>query len=274
MIKVATLVGACIDHHVQHDGRPAKVADLFIGDGVINRTRRDVAAAHQRATQQGHHPRVVPAVAMKQRDDGHEHRMQGHLPTDRCTHGHQVRAAVVTDHALGPPGGARCVVQRDAFPFVLWHLPVIGGVGSSQHILVDRMPSRGRPAVGGVRHFDDLQIGPRLRLGRFGQLDELAVGQHHARATVVKDIGHRIHIQPRVDGVQHRTARRHAEMRFGLGGQVGDQRGNHIARRHAHRSQRRGQSRTPIIIFGIGHAVIAIDHRRAPGKGHARAAQV
>ena len=200
--------------------------------------------------------------------------MQCHLPTDRRAHGHQVRAAMVANHALRPPRGARGIVQRKAFPFVLWHLPVISGVSPGQHVLVDRMPPRGGPAVRGVGHLDDVQIGPRLRLGRFGQRDELAVGQHHPRPTVVKDIGNRVHIQTRVDGVQHSAAGRHAKMRLGLRGQVGDQRGHHIARRHAHRSQRRGQPRTPIMVFGIGHAVIAIDHGRAPGKGRARTAQV
>ena len=49
MFKVAPFVILGVDKHVQYDRRPAKIADVLICDGIINRAGCDVAAANQRA---------------------------------------------------------------------------------------------------------------------------------------------------------------------------------------------------------------------------------
>ena len=73
----------------------------FIGDGVKDILGRDVATADHSAAQNRHHPGVVPAVAVKQRHNCQIDRMQGQPPGHDRSHGHEISAAVVIDHALG-----------------------------------------------------------------------------------------------------------------------------------------------------------------------------
>ena len=60
----------------------------FVTDGVIDRCGCDIPAAHQRAPEHRHHPRVVPPVAVKQWNNGHKNRVELHPPADHCAHGH------------------------------------------------------------------------------------------------------------------------------------------------------------------------------------------
>mmetsp|Transcript_24202 Transcript_24202/g.45052 ORF Transcript_24202/g.45052 Transcript_24202/m.45052 type:complete len:245 (+) Transcript_24202:1679-2413(+) len=80
VIKGAAVGRVRIDQHVQHDRCAAEMSDTLIRDGIIDRLRGNIAATHQRAAQQRHHPSVVPAIAVKQRHDGHKNRIQLHPP--------------------------------------------------------------------------------------------------------------------------------------------------------------------------------------------------
>ena len=65
MVKAAAVFWFCIDNKIKHDGRPAKMRDPLVGNGAITRLGADIAAAHDCATKDGHHPSVVPAVTVE-----------------------------------------------------------------------------------------------------------------------------------------------------------------------------------------------------------------
>ena len=139
VVKAAAFCFARVHQHVEHDGRATEMRDLFIGDGVVDRLGRDVAAADERAADQGHHPRMVPSVAVKQRYDLHESRMQHHAPADHRPHGHQIRAPVMINDTLGSSSRTRCVVEREAFPLILRHDPVKGRIAFLHQCFVGLM---------------------------------------------------------------------------------------------------------------------------------------
>ena len=231
MFKGAALFFGGVDDHVEYDGGTAKVGYAFLCDGVIDCACRDVAAAHQRAADQRHHPGVVPAVAVKERHDLHEHRVQHHPPGDHGAHGHQIGPAVMIDHAFGTACGAGGVVQRQAFPFILGHVPGEIRIARLQQRLVGLVFAGRRQGIGDLNQGGGRAL--HLRAGGLSQRHELGIDQHDLGTTVIKDIGNGAHVEAGVDGVEHRTAGRHAKMRFGLGRQVGDQRGHNFTRRHA-----------------------------------------
>ena len=69
MVKRPTVCGFCVHNHIEHNRCAAEMRDSMIANRVINRFGRNIAATDNRATQHRHHPRVVPAVAVKQRHD-------------------------------------------------------------------------------------------------------------------------------------------------------------------------------------------------------------
>ena len=247
----------------------------LVGDGVIDRLGGDVAAAHHGAADDRHHPDVVPVVAVKERHDREIRRIARHVPAHHRAHGHEIRAAMVIDDALGPPGGAGGVVEREALPFVFGHDPLeirIAGLEQRLVIRVIRMRVHARRVVG---HLDDGGGGPLHQAERRRQHpEELRVAEHHARLAVIEDVGDGVGLEPRVDGVEHRPRRRHAEMRLALRGDVGQDRRHHIARRDPQPDQRRGEPRAAGVILAIGLAVPVIDHRLAVGENARRAPQM
>ena len=260
LIEAAALVGRRVDQHVEHDGGAAEMGHALVGDGVEDGRGGDVAAADQPAADHRHHPGVAPAVAVEQRHDGEIAGPQHHAPADHLAHRVQVGAAVVIDDALGPARGAGGVVERDAFPFVLRHDPVEGGVGGGEHVLVGRVACGGGVAAVGVGHLDQERFGGiHLSDGGLGEGDELGISQDNLRAAVGEDIGDGVGFEPRVDRVEDRAAGGHAEMRLGLGGQVGDEGGHHVARPHAFRGKRGREAGHAVGIFRVGLAVRAID---------------
>ncbi len=80
MIERAALSLCCIDQHIQHNRRTPEMGHTFVSNRIIDIGRGNVATTDQGAADQGHHPRMVPAIAMKQRYDLHEHRVQHHAP--------------------------------------------------------------------------------------------------------------------------------------------------------------------------------------------------
>ena len=109
-------------------------------------------------------------------------------------------------------------------------MPRVGIVAACDHIFIDRVAACGGEACGGVGDFDDLGgCAVDLGGGGFGKFNELGVGEDDRCAAVLEYIGDGIHIEAGVDGVEYRTAGGHAKMGLGLSGDVGEQRGDHIA---------------------------------------------
>jgi len=149
---------------------------------------------------------------------------------------------MVIDHAFGPPRRARGIVERKAFPFVLRHDPVERRVTGGDEIIVCGVATRCRKPRRGIRDFDQ-QRGRAIEgcTCRLCQIDELRIDQQHPRFAVVEDVAHRIHIQPRVDGVKHGTAGGHAEMRLCLRGDIGQDRRHNLTRFNPRRHQGRSK---------------------------------
>ena len=256
-----------IDDGVQHDRRRAEMRHPLVGDRIIDRPRGDIAAAHHRGAQHWHQPDVIPVVAVKQRHDGQIPRIARQFPTDDRAHGHQIRAAMMVNHPLGPPRGARGIVERKALPFILGHDPFEIRIARGQKILIAHMIAvrmHARLVIGNLDHtrrraIHDLD-GPRQHR------QELRIAQHHTRLPVIEDIGDRIGLQPGVDRVENSTTGGHAEMRLAMRRQIRQKRGHHIAGPDAQPDQRRGQPRAALVILGIGLTKAAIHHRFAVRK--------
>ena len=135
-----------VDHHVEHDRRPAHVGDGVLADQLEDRHRVDAAQTDVGAAGRRHAPGVAPAVAMEHRQRPQVHRLWAEPEHQGVAERVEESAAVVIDDALGVAGGARRVVQRDRLPFV-------GGRG----------PSKVRIAFGQQR----LVIGLAQRLSAF-----------------------------------------------------------------------------------------------------------
>ena len=238
----------------------------LVCDGVENRLGGNVAAADHGAAIGRHQPRVAPAVAMEQRDDSQVLGIKLQPPADRLTHRVQIGPAVMIDHALGPPRGARGIVQRKAFPFVLGHDPFeIGIAGFQQCLVFHVMPMCMHTGliIGDLDHDGGRAF--HLFDGLSNNRQELRVYQNHLCLTVVQNIGDGFCLDAGVQRIQHRAACRHAEMRLGLGRQVGDDGCDHITRLHAQLDQSRRQTRDPLVVFHIGLAMVAIHHGQKVG---------
>jgi hypothetical protein len=131
----------------------------------------------------------------------------------------EIGAAVVIDHALGPPGGAGGVVERDRFPLVLGHNPLEIIVSFGQKLVVGQVAAGGVVARALVRDLDDEGEGFGLHLlqRRLDGAQELRVAEHDLGLAVVEDVGNRADVQADIDGVQDGAAGRDAEMRLHVG---------------------------------------------------------
>ena len=260
----AAVFVAGVDEGVEHDGRAAEMGDAFIGDGVVDGLCGDVAAADQRAGEDRRHPGMGPAIAVEERHDGQIDRMQHHAPGQDIGRGRKIGPAMVIDHALGAAGGAGGVVDGDGFPFVLRHDPCRRGVAFGQEFVIGQVMARGGEAF--IHHFDDPGDGAlHAADGLFRQGQEGGVAEHDLRARMAEDVGHRIGVEPRVDGVQDRSGGGDAEMGHGLCRDVGHERRHHIARADAVQRQRRGEAGDLFGIDRIAEAGGFPDHGGAVG---------
>ncbi len=247
----------------------------FVGDRVVDRGRGDVAAHDERAAEHRHHPGVAPAVAVKERDDREVDGEERHPPADRVRRGGEVGAAVVVDHALGPARGAGGVVDRDGFPFVLRPDPGRMGIARGQEILVEGVAPRGLVAGFVVRHLDDGGAGAFGQRERgLGEGEERGIDEDDLRARVAEDVAHRVGVEPGVDGVEDRPRGGDAEMRLGLGGDVGQECRHNVAGRDAEAREAGGEARDAAGEVGVGAPGALPDEGGAGGKHFGRAGEV
>ncbi len=233
MIEIAAFICACVHQQVQNDGRPAKMRNALVRNGIIDRLGRNIAAAHHGPTQQRHHPRVVPAVAVEQRHDGQELRIERHPPCDRRAHRHQIGAAVVVDDTLGPSRRAGGIIKRKALPLILGHDPRKFRIALGDEAFVINLFADLGHARLAVRGLDNERRWPLHQInGLHGDGQELAVHDQDLRLTVVQNVGNGVYVEPDVDRVQHRPTGRHPEMRFGLCGHVGQDCRHHVTGLH------------------------------------------
>ena len=91
---------------------------------------------------------------------------------------------------------------------------------------------------------------------------------------MLEDVGDGLGLEAHVDGVEHGPAGRDPKMRLGVGGDVGQDRGDHVAGRDANLREPRGEPRASLVVFGVGLAEGAVDQGSVVGKDVCRPAQV
>ena len=249
--------------------------NTFVGNGIINRLCTDIAAEDDCAAQHRHHPRVIPTIAVKHRNDGQIHGRERELPADNCAHRHQIRAAMVIDHTFGTPRGARRVVERETFPLIAWHDPLERWIAACNERVVGHVAARCWIACGVIRNFDDLGTCTVHLLNRsFCDWEELSVYECRFGFAVLKYVGNGAYIQTCVDCVQNRATCGNAEMRFCLCRDVGKQRRYDVARGNANLRKGRGKLRASLMVLDIIKALFAVDHSSLFGENFGGAPQM
>ena len=221
VIKVALLIIGGIDQHVQNDRGPAEMRNFFIRDRIKNSGCRDIATADNCTPNGRHHPCVTPSVTMEQGNDGQISGVQGDAPTDHLAHGVQIGPAVMINHTLWAARRARGIVQRNAFPFVLWHDPLKIRIPIRQQRIIGCVPSCCGEPCGGIWNLD--QCGACTAILRdcsLGQFDELRINQRNLGPTMIKNVGHGVYVQACVDRVKDCTTGGNTKMRLGMGGDI------------------------------------------------------
>ena len=186
----------------------------------------------------------------------------------------QIRTAMVIDHALRIAGGARRIVQRDRVPFVVRHLPDEIRIAAGEEILIlDRAQSFALAAVLGIVIIDHqrLHLGEPQRL--LHHLGELAVDDQHLGLSMIELESDHRGVEPRIDGVEHRAAHRHAVMAFEHGGRIGEHRRDGVAARHAALVQGRRQPACPRVEVAVAPPQRAVHDRGTVGEDRGRALQ-
>ena len=155
----------------------------------------------------------------------------------------------MVDHPLGPATGARGVVQRQGIPFAVRQAPFAIVFPAFQEFVPGPLAE---PLAGALGQLGlvvvDVDHGRWIvepRQGLFNHRRKLGIGDQHPGIAVLEDIGHRVRIQPGVDGIEYTAGHGHREM--GLGQFRG------IGRHHRHR----GALADPDAFQGVGHATAA-----------------
>ena len=107
-------------NHRHNDGRTAEMRDAVLRESIVDPLSRGTAQKHVGARQHRDRPRKAPAVAMKERQRPQIHRMVWHLPSHNVVHRIGPGAAMRVNHPFRLPGRARCVVQGQRIPLIIW----------------------------------------------------------------------------------------------------------------------------------------------------------
>jgi len=125
-----------------------------------------------------------------------------------------------------------------------------------------------------VVHVDDDEIGAMGDADRlFHHLGILAVGDEHLGLAVVEDEGHRLGVEPDVDGVEHRPAARHAEMALVHLGRIVEDHRHRVVLLHPELAQGGGEPPGALLDLFPGIAALAVDDGGALGVNVGRAGQ-
>ena len=254
----------CVHQQAENDGRAAEMRHPVGVDGAEDVRRADLADQHQRAGHHRHRPGMAPAVAVEHRHDIEICRMLRQRPAGGGPHAHQIGAAMVIDHALGAARGAGSVAKRQRLPLVGRHLPVIVRVACPDEAFVILVADRRQIThrrIADIDHADVLaNVGGQRFQRRHHGRGKGGVDDQHAAVAVLEDIGDGLRLEPCIDGVQHTTRHRHAEMRLEHLGRVGGNHRHRVADAEPGPGQRRGQPPHACIALGPCVAALAVNH--------------
>ncbi|TVU48510.1 hypothetical protein EJB05_08148, partial [Eragrostis curvula] len=261
------VVAIAVEEDAEDDGRAAHVRDAVAGDGAVDAGRVRVADADVDAAAGRHAPREGPAVAVEHGQRPQVDRLVAHPPLQQQARRAQVRAAVAVHDALGRRRRPRRVAQRHGVPLVGERRERGVRVAAGHQPLVLELAepdARGRVSVVDHRHERDGRAGGRHEVQRVaGEAHVVVVHEEELGLRVAQDGGHRVGVEPGVDGVQHGAGHGHGEVHLVHGRHVGRQHGHHVVLADAQVQQRRRQAPAAVVRLAPGEAHAAVDDRRA-----------
>ena len=253
-------------------GRAVEVGDPLVVDQLPDRVAAHLAQAHLDAADRDQRPRRAPAVAVEHRQRPQVDAVVGVPRVQQLAQGVEIRAAVAVHDALGPPGGARRVVDRDRGALVVDRprqgvvSQIVRGSAGQQVRVRDR--ARDRVAGGRAVRVDDgddrahgLQRGDHGRDGR----RERGVDHEEHGAGVVADVADLLGGQPGVDRHEHGSRERDREVRDDHLGHVRQQVGHPVARTDSGGAQGRGHLAHALRELTVGPPVRAVHDRDRVG---------
>ena len=254
-----------IVEHIEHDGRRAEVAHLVLVQRAINGGRLHMAQADAHPGGGRQRPGEAPAVAVKHRQSPEIDRVFGQLPGEHIVDGVEVSTAMVIDHPFGIAGGARGVVERNSLPLIFWQPARLIATPLRKELFIVKVTDKRPLAVEGIVDSDD----QRLVLQQLQRLAhhkaKLPVHQHHLALGMLEDKGHRLGIEPGIDGVEHRAAHRHPEVRLKHRRDIGRNDGDCIPLPDTAKPQGRGKLAATAGGLAPALAQRAVDQRRIVG---------
>jgi hypothetical protein len=150
---------------------------------------------------------------------------------------------VVVQDALRPAARPGRVVQRERVPLVV-RQPPLGEGRVLQQLVVGAVTEpllvAGRLVVRDVD--DDEVAAPQLTERRAHLTGQVRVGQEHPRAAVIEDVGDRVGVEARVDGVKDAARQRDPEMGLEDLRRVGREHRHDVAASDAEPLQRAGET--------------------------------
>ena len=254
-----------VQDHPQHDRRAAHVGHPLVGDRAVDGAGVHAAHADARPADGGQRPREAPPVAVEHRQRPQVDGVVREVPADDVRQRIEVRAAVVVDHSLRLPGGARGVVERDGAPLVVGVRPLERRVALAEERLVldlpDALAARRRRVVDVDDERGTAHPGEGIRDDR----RELAIGEQHLRFAVLQNERDGRRIEPDVDGVEHRAEHRHREARLVDGAHVRREDRHAVAEADAAARERGCEAVAARAGLGPGEAALAVDDARVVG---------
>ncbi len=159
--------------------------------------------------------------------------------------------------ALGPPGGARGVVDRDRLLLVLE--PALDRIRrpAGEEVLVG---IAGRAGVVDPHHLQAVEA------ERLDQPFELRVDEEELRPRVLQDVADLLGGQPRVDRHQHPARRGDSVVGLEHRRDVGAEERHPVVLLHAGPAQSGGQPVHPLAELAVAVAPLAVHHRGLVGK--------
>ena len=259
-----------MQQQVEHDRGAAHVRDPVLLDEGEDLCGVHGPQTHVGAARRGHPPGVRPAVAVEHRQRPQVARAcadaeREHLP-DRV----QVCAPVVADDALGVAGGPRRVAEADRLPLVVREAVLeLGRPFVDERLVVllaDSLAALAQRIVDVDHHRRRIHSVERLCDHR----RELAIGDQHLGLGVAEDEADRGGVEPVVEGVEHRAAHRHAEVRFEHLRDVRRYQRDGVAGPYAASCERPGEAAAARVELRVGDAPGSMHNRGLARVDHGR----
>ena len=260
-----------VDQQRQHGRRAVEVGDALLVDQAPDGVVAHRPQAHLHPAAGDDRPRVAPAVAVEHRQRPEVHRVLPVAGGQVLAQAVEVGAAVRVHHALGRPGGARGVVDRDRRVLVL-DGPRQGlvraareevGVGDAGETRGDRL---------GVVVPDHLVHGQAVE-DRRDRARQRGVDHDQARSRVGADRQHLLRREAAVDGHQHAAGERHGEMGHQQCRRVVAEVRHAVAGGDARGLEGPGDAGHLGGELPVRDAAVAVDHRHLLGEDGRRALQ-